>query len=390
MFETPDVVLSDLDAVLDRVTGINLAGLGRAELRDVVCRLQTVQARVNAFTQTATAEADSACVQVDDSLARIGDAIALHSNAQARKVGYDLRLGRFLMKFPTLQAAAIDGILTTEHVRALRNIHNTRTHDAMHNAQDYLIDIARDGGWREFEITLGYWKLAFDPDGKEPQEQARKRGLDLERIDGMTRGRFELDPVDGAEFKNAIEDEAERLRRQDLDSGTERTSRQRRADALVNLIRRGAGAKNPAKPLIHLVMSARVFEDWVTTGTVDLDVDDVDGRCETVDGTPIHPQRVMETLLRAEIRRLVLGPDNEILNLGRSARCYPPHLKAAIIAAARGRCATPGCHADTRWLQADHIHPWHHGGQTDTKNAQPMCGHNNGHKSDTPPPPQRE
>ena len=75
-----------------------------------------------------------------------------------------------------------------------RNVYNTRTHDAMHNAQDYLVDIARDGGWREFEITLGYWKLAFDPDGKEPQEQARRRGLDLDKIDGMTRGRFELDP----------------------------------------------------------------------------------------------------------------------------------------------------------------------------------------------------
>ena len=120
MFETPDVVLSDLDAVLDRVTSINLAGLDRAELRDVVCRLQTVQARVNAVTQTATAEADVACVQVEDSLARIGDAIALHSNAQARKVGYDLRLGRFLVKFPKLHAAAIAGILTTDHVRALQ------------------------------------------------------------------------------------------------------------------------------------------------------------------------------------------------------------------------------------------------------------------------------
>ena len=98
----------------------------------------------------------------------------------------------------------------------------------------------------------------------------------------------------------------------------------------------------------------------------------------------------MEVLLRAEIRRLVLGPDDEILNLGRSARCYPPHLKAAIIAAGRGRCATPGCHADTRWLQADHIHPWNHGGETDTKNARPLCGHDNGHKSDTPPPPQSE
>ena len=54
MFEPPDVVLADLDAVLDRVTGINLAGLDRAELRDVVCRLQRVQARVNAVTETAT------------------------------------------------------------------------------------------------------------------------------------------------------------------------------------------------------------------------------------------------------------------------------------------------------------------------------------------------
>ena len=139
----------------------------------------------------------------------------------------------------------------------------------------------------------------------------------------MVRGRFELDPIDGSEVKNAVLDEAERLRRQDLDTGNTRTATQRRADALVNLIRRGAGSKNPAKPLVHLVMSAKVFADWVATGTANLDVDDVDGRCETVEGTPIHPQRALEVLLRAEIRRLVLGPDDEILNLGRRRPLLP-------------------------------------------------------------------
>ncbi|MGF1600245.1 MAG: HNH endonuclease signature motif containing protein, partial [Acidimicrobiales bacterium] len=89
----------------------------------------------------------------------------------------------------------------------------------------------------------------------------------------------------------------------------------------------------------------------------------------------------------AELRRLVLGADSEILDLGRAVRDFPRKLKQAVIAATRGRCTVPGCDAKAHWLQIDHIKPWARGGLTDLANAQPMCGFHNKQKSDQPPDP---
>ncbi|MGF1598046.1 MAG: HNH endonuclease signature motif containing protein, partial [Acidimicrobiales bacterium] len=89
----------------------------------------------------------------------------------------------------------------------------------------------------------------------------------------------------------------------------------------------------------------------------------------------------------AELRRLVLGADSEILDLGRAVRDFPRKLKQAVIAATRGRCTVPGCDAKAHWLQIDHIKPWARGGHTDLANAQPLCGFHNKQKTDQPPDP---
>jgi hypothetical protein len=93
----------------------------------------------------------------------------------------------------------------------------------------------------------------------------------------------------------------------------------------------------------------------------------------------------MAILATATLRRLVLGADGEILDLGRRVRTFPRHLKQALAAQSRGRCANQGCDAPYTWLQADHITPWNRNGTTSVGNGQMLCGPDNRRKSDQPP-----
>ena len=113
-----------------------------------------------------------------------------------------------------------------------------------------------------------------------------------------------------------------------------------------------------------------------------LDPHDIDGRCELIDGTPIHPHWALAALATADLRRLVMGAEPEDTDLSRTVRLYPPHLKHILLITARGRCQTPGCDAPFAWLQADHILAWTNGGHTNLTNGQILCDPHNKTKRD--------
>ena len=153
--------------------------------------------------------------------------------------------------------------MSRRHLQVIRANDNLRTHMALVGAQDWLVGIAAEP-WKEFNEAFRYWLAAADPDGEEPKDQLERRGVSAKRRgDGTVKGSFVLDPLEGTAFLNSLSQESDRLWRQDQETGVERTARQRSADALVNLVKRGAKRKNgslPA-PLIHLVMSPQVAAD---------------------------------------------------------------------------------------------------------------------------------
>ena len=122
------------------------------------------------------------------------------------------------------------------------------------------------------------------------------------RISKGRGGRGELkgqcDAVARLEIETAIDHEAEKLRRADKEAGVERTDGQRKMAALAALIKRGFAREDGTYPvpLAGIVMSLPVLE-WGLNAlagadpgdTVPVHPLDVDGRCELIDGTPIHP-----------------------------------------------------------------------------------------------------
>ena len=88
---------------------------------------------------------------------------------------------------------------------------------------------------------------------------------------------------------------------------------------------------------------------------------------------PAPASQIRRIACEADIIPVVLSGDGRILDVGTSARYFPPHLRKALIAR-DGGCAFPGCTAPAPWCEAHHIEYYSRGGTTSTDNGVMLCG----------------
>ncbi|OKH66301.1 HNH endonuclease [Mycobacterium sp. SWH-M3] len=69
---------------------------------------------------------------------------------------------------------------------------------------------------------------------------------------------------------------------------------------------------------------------------------------------------------------VLVDPDGAPLDVGRSERLFPPHIRKALAIRDRG-CAFPGCGRPVSWCDAHHIKPWGAGGATCVDNGVLFC-----------------
>ena len=89
---------------------------------------------------------------------------------------------------------------------------------------------------------------------------------------------------------------------------------------------------------------------------------------------PIHTNTIRKIACDADILPVLLGTDSQILDIGRTTRIFPPHIRKAITAR-DGGCAFPDCTMPAPWCETHHITYWSHGGTTGTENGTLLCSH---------------
>ncbi|MDP9904149.1 HNH endonuclease signature motif containing protein [Arthrobacter bambusae] len=89
---------------------------------------------------------------------------------------------------------------------------------------------------------------------------------------------------------------------------------------------------------------------------------------------PIHPAIIRKIACDADIIPVLLGSDSRVLDIGRTTRIFPPHIRKAIIARDQG-CAFPDCTIPAPWCEAHHITYWSNQGTTGTDNGTLLCSH---------------
>jgi hypothetical protein len=165
---------------------------------------------------------------------------------------------------------------------------------------------------------------------------------------GLTPIRGLLDD-DGVEVLSKAIDGLAAPRPEAADLPDLRPAANRRAHALVEALRRFldaglgpiSGGERP-----HVTVTMR----WdALTGLI--------GNAGFDSGALIGPAQARKFLCDAQVVPMVLGGGSEVLDVGRSMRSFPAHIRRAITARDRG-CVWPGCDRPPDWCDAHHIKFW--------------------------------
>jgi hypothetical protein len=212
-------------------------------------------------------------------------------------------------------------------------------------------------------------------------ERARSQDLEAQRerrhlhasvsLGGMVRVDGDLDPETGETLLTALRavlDTDARSREQE----DRRSPGQRRADGLGEICRQWLDGSD--RPVVagerpHLTVTVGV-DDLLTDGAGSAELDR--GSAELDHAGPIGRDDARRIACDASVRRLVLGPRSEPLDVGRRTSVVPPALRRAVIARDR-HCRFPGCDRPHTWCDAHHVDHWADGGETKLANLLLLC-----------------
>ncbi len=180
---------------------------------------------------------------------------------------------------------------------------------------------------------------------------------------GLSTYRLVLDPEGAAVLDSAVAALSAPVKGAD-GQRDERCPARRRADALLEMVRRGVSSPGGAPKSEKAQLMVTIGLEDLRSGT--------DGAGVTTTGEVLAPSVVRRLACDAGIIPVVLGSQGEVLDLGRTVRFFTPAQRKAIWLRDRG-CTYPGCTMPPQWCDAHHVSWWSRGGATDLDNAALLC-----------------
>lgn len=195
-----------------------------------------------------------------------------------------LRRARRLRTMPATSAAFSRGEVTADKVDLLCRANGDGREGAFADAEERLLADAGRLGVKDLGRVVQAWMDAADDakvGGRARKDHERRHLVVAKRFDGNVDLEGRLDPVAGAAFAAEVDRLEQELFRADWAQAREiwgddvtiarlaRTATQRRADALVLMAARSAGADGtrPARPLVTIHVDHATFVRTVGTGT---------------------------------------------------------------------------------------------------------------------------
>ena len=379
-------------------------GLALLDGRALATRLAEIEQAIRALEAAAVAviaTADRDGVYAEDGHVSVRGWTKAAVRLSNAEVTHRLRTARLVTALPECGAALATGALGVAQVRELARLHaNPRCGDQLPIVADTLLRFATTLPFETFCRTTRHWERLADADGahRDHDQVHDARQASVTDVDGTVHVSARFGAAQGAQIAEVFEafvraefdadwaDVRARLGDDACPGAMARSERQRRADALAAIFDAAvANSGGPALPVVNILVDQPVFEAqlraMVADEPVQFDVDDpTHCRCRTTHGAPLDPADAVAAALIGHVRRVVIGADGVITDLGRRARLFTGSARtAALLQAAlddTGRCLWPGC--INRRCQVDHTREWiADDGGTDTANSGPLCPRHN-------------
>ncbi len=405
--------LAGLGAALDVVARVGVVTADERDAVAVISAVEVVGRRVDALRVAVVEEVDrqrryrpdghgSAAVMVRH-VADVGD-------GEARRRG---QAARMLRQMPVLAGAFGRGEVGVDQVGVVaRAFANRRIRSQVVAKDRTFARLAVELKCKVFEATVAHWVRRADEDGTTDRSQRNHENRDCQLVqdfDGGWQLRARCGSVDGARLRDILGafTDAEfhtdwaKARATHGDAATvddlARTVGQRRFDGLAAMAEQAANgyaaASGGSVIVTNVVIDQATYERTVRRmagAPVDLaaqvPLDGADGfRCDTVDGSVIDPAEAVAQSLIGHVRRVVVGADSVVVDLGRRRRLFTGAAQLAVRLSSRW-CFWPGCYVPASQCQSDHLAPWvdptgrSPGGATSPANGSPGCGRHNRHK----------
>jgi hypothetical protein len=351
-------VLTDLEAAVDALAAVDIAGAEVGQLRVLAVALEKAAGRLRGIASAMLGEIEDrepegAAWWWRDSLGISGEA-----------AGIAIRRARGLRSLPAVADAVIDGTLSLDQAGALVPLVGKLDETELHDSQPSLIE----GAAARTVDGIGQWVRHLIAMNSEPaleleQEEARRQRFLQFRTgpDGLVRGRFALAAEDAEPFITVLEPLAKRSGDDDP-----RTAGQRRADALVEVF---AGAARWAdlphaggqRAQISYVISA----EWAA------------GQAGAAPATaawtgPQTRGRLEAELCDVRLSRLLLDADGQVVSLVSVNDQISVAQRRAV--SARDRCCVArGCSRPPAFCDVHHLIARKDGGPTTLDNLVLLC-----------------
>lgn len=388
------MAVGKVEAGLAALAAAGLDDVPVPELRDLAAAMGRARTRIEALLGRIASGVDRSGTAASRA-AVLRDSARLPGH-QARRV---VKVAERLSEMPNTAAVLEAGAITLEHAAALVGAAEQCGAGLVDNDADLLERAGQTGPEafaRQARDFAARRSADRGEDRLERQRRARRASSFIDPETGMGRLAADFDPISHNLVTQAIDNRTDTLYRADggRDGQTDlvRTSRQRRADALFELItgrdattraplaseaitgdgpaetaaagrnrangnRLGAGVCAPNQLVV-------VADIGVIDGT------DPDGRCEILGTGPVPPAVLARLSPDTRLAGMIFAGNGQPLWLGRSRRLANGLQHLAVAVRDRG-CVD--CGEPMHRCEIHHVREWSNGGHTDIDNLAALC-----------------
>ena len=406
------VDVADVVNVVNVVNVMNeFSMLGGARRDDALMSVEREIRRLQAVRSTMIADVAFSASFVDDGHHSPTHWLQAVANCARSTAARQVNIAAMLRELPVAALAASRGDIGDDQLRLLLKLFlNQRGRQALAESEPeseaMLVGYAAALTLRDFAQVCERWLAHVDPDGN-IRDHALSR--QARRVTNAQVGTGHVltaqgDALSGDIINRILDAQAQAELDQDRadlvaaygDSADQhplaRTARQRRSDAMLRIVLKGAAAASSSasagcsEPLVNIVTNVETLNAVVQScyGSSDPQMAHPPATsermwlCQTVSGAPVAPADLLVAVLLGQIRRVVVDSVGRVIDLGRRSRLFTGGAREAVLLGG-GRCCWPGC--DRVGNQIDHVAPWARaGGFTVPKNGAPMCGAHNRYK----------